>query len=117
MEQNELHAKIEKCRFNQTIVPYLGMVISQGQILMDPMKLDGIAKWPVPTNLHEVRSFLGFANFYQKFISGYANITRPLDQLKKKDHKWEWTAECQNAFDQLKTAFLSKPILHLPDKS
>lgn len=84
---------------------------------MDPTKLDGIAKWPIPTNLSEVRSFLGFANFYRKFISGYANITHPLDQLKKKDQKWEWTAECQNVFDHLKTAFTSKLILCLPNKS
>lgn len=99
------------------MVPYLGMIVSHSQISMDPAKLDGIAKWPVPTNLHEVRSFLGFANFYRKFISGYTDIIRPLDQLKKKDQQWEWTTECQMAFDQLKMAFTSKPILRLPDKS
>jgi hypothetical protein len=84
---------------------------------MDPVKLAGIKDWPIPTTVRQVRSFLGFGNFYRKFISHYSDIARPLNDLTKKDKKFEWTDECQNAFDTLKTKFTEEPVLMMPDQS
>ena len=113
---NDLHIGIKKSLFCQKQVPYLGMLISHGKIEMDPVKLAGIADWPIPKCVKDVRSFLGFSNFYRKFISGYADVSRPLTDLTRKNQKWEWTEECQGAFDRLKEAFLGKPVLQIPDK-
>ena len=117
LEQNHLHAKVKKCQFEEEKVSYLGMILTPGHIEMDPIKVAGIADWPTPTKVKDVQSFLGFANFYRKFIAGYAEIAKPLDNLKRKDQKWEWTKECDQAFNTLKQRFLSKPILQIPDKS
>ena len=70
----DLHLKLEKYTFATTEVEYLGMIVRPGQLTMDPVKLDGIAKWPTSTKVKDVRSFLGFANFYQRFIPNYSNI-------------------------------------------
>lgn len=82
---------------------------------MNPKKLDGIKDWPTPTKLKDVRSFLGFANYYQKFIAHYSNIVQPLVELTRKDQPWNWSPSCENAFKTLKDPFLSQPILQLPD--
>lgn len=70
-----------------------------------------MVEWPVLTNVKEVQSFLGFANFYRKFIEKYSKIAIPLTELTKKDQKFEWSAEAQKAFDELKKRFTSQPIL------
>ena len=82
---------------------------------MDPVKLDGIASWPTPEKVTDIRLFLGFTNFYCHFIPDYSNITRPLINLTKKNLPWNWSTTCQTSFDMLKSLFLSKPVLHLPD--
>ena len=74
MMELDLHLKLEKCRFTITEVEYLGMIIKPGQLTMDPVKLDGIASWPTPEKVKDVRSFLGFANFYRRFIPDYSNV-------------------------------------------
>ena len=83
-------------------IEYLGMIIEEGRISMDPVKLGGIRDWPTPTTVKQVRFFPGFGNFYRKFISHYSNLARPLNNLTKKDKKFEWTTKCQEAFDILK---------------
>ena len=87
------------------------------EIKMDPTKLDVIKNWPTPNKVKYICSFLGFTNFYRKFIGDYSNITCPLLDLTKKDNPWNWNNFCQNAFNRLKNTFLTKPILHLPDTS
>src|SRR6202451_3780247 len=82
---------------------------------MDPKKLAGIAEWPPPKTLRQVRSFLGFGNFYRRFIPKYSHIVKPLTELTKKDHPFTWTTACQDAFDGLKGIFLKAPILRIPD--
>ena len=82
---------------------------------MDPVKIAGIKDWPMPVKVKDIHSFLGFCNFYHAFIRGFANITKPLNALTKKDHKWHWTPECQKAFDALKAHVTSKPILAHPE--
>ena len=83
---------------------------------MDPVKLRGIRDWPTPTTVKQVQSFLGFGNFYRKFISHYSDLARPLNDLTKKDKKFEWTTECQEAFNILKQQFTEEPVLLMPDQ-
>ena len=113
----DLHLKLEKCTFATTEVEYLGMIVRLGQLAMDPVKLDGIAKWPTLTKVKDVRSFLSFANFYCHFIPNYSNVAHPLIDLTKKNIPWLWTTTHDAAFSQLKSLFLSKPILQLPNPS
>ena len=93
------------------------MIIEEGKISMDPIKLAGIQDWPIPSMVKQVRSFLGFGNFYQKFISHYSDITKPLNDLTKKDKKFEWTNECQESFNTLKQCFTKEPVLLMADHS
>jgi len=91
------------------------MIISENQIKMDPAKLEGIKNWPSPTTVKQVRSFLGFENFYRKFIGYYADIVRPLNNLTKKDLIWNWMNACEEAFEKLKEEFQKAPVLLMPD--
>ena len=84
LKDNDLFLKPEKCEFAKTEVTYLGYIIREKQIAMDPIKIKGIEEWPAPDTLTKLRSFLGFTNFYRRLIKGYANIARPLnDKLQK----------------------------------
>uniref|UniRef100_A0A0W0G410 Reverse transcriptase-rnase h-integrase n=1 Tax=Moniliophthora roreri TaxID=221103 RepID=A0A0W0G410_MONRR len=115
LQTHDLFLKPEKCEFDVTEVVFLGMVIRPGYIAMDPVKLAGIAEWEPPQTVKGVCTFLGFGNFYRKFIGKYAQLTRPLNNLLQKNWKFKWTRECQIAFDLLKAKFLSEPILVMPD--
>jgi hypothetical protein len=115
LEDNDLFIKLEKCKFNQTEVEFLGMIISHNAIKMDPIKLAGIADWPAPTNVKQIRGFLRFCNFYRKFITQFSAIACPLIKLTKKDEPWNWTNERNQAFDLLKAKFQMAPILRVPD--
>ncbi|ESK87696.1 reverse transcriptase-rnase h-integrase [Moniliophthora roreri MCA 2997] len=115
LKKHDLFLKPEKCEFDVAEVIFLGMVIRPSYIAMDPVKLAGIAKWEPPQTVRGVRAFLGFRNFYRKFIGKYMQLTRPLNDLLQKNRKFDWTRECQIAFDLLKAKFLSKPILIMPD--
>ena len=100
--ENDLFLKAKKCKFYKMKIEYLGMIIKEGRISMDPVKLGGIRDWPTPTTVKQIQSFLGFGNFYRKFISHYSNLAQPLNDLMKKDKKFKWTTKCQEAFDILK---------------
>ena len=78
------------------------MIIKEGKIAKDPIKLKGIKDWPEPTTVKELQQFLGFTNYYRRFIQGYGNLTAPLNTLLKKTKKYKWTPERQKAFDTLK---------------
>ena len=93
----------------------LGLVVSYGKIAMDPVKVQGVVDWPAPKTLRQLRSFIGFLNFYHRFIQGFAIIARPLNNLTKKDASWKWEAPQQNAFDELKRIVTSAPVLSFPD--
>ena len=81
LRNNYLYLRPEKCRFHQKEVEYLGVIVGNGRVKMDPIKVQGIADWPTPTNLKELQSFLGFGNYYKDFIQDYSRITRPLHDL------------------------------------
>src|SRR5271155_5076744 len=93
------------------------MIIEEGKITMDPVKLGGIRDWPIPTTVEQVRSFLWVGNFYRQFIHHFSELARPLNDLTKKDRKFKWTDKCQNAFDTLKKKFTEEPVLMIPDHS
>ena len=78
------------------------MIIEEGKISMDPGKLKGISEWPIPSTVKQVRGFLGFGNFYRRFIQHFSNIVKPLNDLLKKDQRFNWTDEQQKAFEELK---------------
>lgn len=101
----------------RTTVEYLGVVISYNSVEMDPVKVAGVVEWPIPSNKKEVQSFLGFFNFYHRFIQDFSHHARPLFDLTKNDIKWHWDMEEQSAFDTLKGYIISAPILMSPDNS
>jgi RNase H-like domain found in reverse transcriptase len=98
-------------------VEYLGVVVSYNSVEMDPVKVAGVADWPVPDNKKEVQSFLGFVNFYRRFIKDFSHHARSLFDLTKNDVKWNWTAGEQLAFDTLKGLITLTPIMTSPDNS
>ena len=112
-----LQIDITKCAFGVTEVPYLGLIITTKGVKMDPAKVDTIINWPLMINVKDVQSFLGFANFYRRFIYGYSKLAAPLTNLTKKNVPFEWTPECQKAFDTLKSAFTSETVLRHYDPS
>ena len=112
---NELYVKREKCRFAVEEVDFLGHVIGKGRVRMDKAKVRAIAEWEPPTRIPELRSFLGLANYYRRFVKGYSDIATPLTDLLKKGRAWEWDVKCQEAFENLKAALIEEPVLALPD--
>ena len=117
LRDNDLYLKPWKCKFAQTKVEWLGMIIEENRISMDAGKLKGIWDWPTPTTVKEVRGFLGFGNFYRRFIRHYSNIAKPLNDITKKDWPFNWTTDCQQAFEELKRCFTEELVLMMPDQT
>ena len=106
-----LQADITKCTFHVKEIPYLELIIITEGVKMDSVKVSTIVKWLLLMNIKDIQSFLSFANFYWRFIYGYSKLASSLTHLTKKDIPFEWTTECQSAFDALKKAFTSDVIL------
>ena len=106
-----LQADIDKCEFFVTETKYLGLIISVDGIRMDPAKIKAIMEWNTPTNLKHVRSFIGFCNFYRRFIKSFSKIAKPLNALAKKNTVFAWDSACDVAFRELKSRVLEAPIL------
>ena len=113
LKEHGIQIDIDKCEFHVTETKYLGLIISGDGIRMDPEKVATIIEWTAPRNVKDVQGFLGFANFYRRFILGFSRIAKPLTRLTQKDTKFQWTRECQKAFDNLKEAFSSAPVLKM----
>ena len=111
LKQHDLYANLAKCSFATQEVEFLGFLVGTTGVSPDPNRIDAIRGWPVPTNLKELQSFLGFANFYRRFVAGYAGVTVPLTELLKGSQAFQWNARAQAGFDELKTRFTSAPIL------
>ena len=115
LRQANLKVKPSKCSLFSTQVQYLGHVISAEGVMPDPAKVQSVKEWPAPTNQTEVKSFIGLASYYRRFIKGFADIARPLHQLAEKGRRFRWNEECQCAFDTLKTSLVTAPVLAYPD--
>jgi hypothetical protein len=115
LQDHDLYLKPEKCKFKKQEIEYLGMIIHPGEVCMDPGKVSAVRDWPTPTTLRDVRAFIGFSNFYRRFIKDFSSIARPLHDLTKKDMPWQWHTEQQHAFDTLKEKFCQEPILKVYD--
>jgi hypothetical protein len=113
-EQHDLYFKLSKCTFHASSIDYLGVIIEKGMTHMDPVKIAGIKNWPTPTKVKDVRSFLGFCNFYRPFIRGFAHLARPLNELTRKDAEWLWGTRHQKAFEELKNRVTTEPVLAHP---
>ncbi|GJX47714.1 zinc finger, CCHC-type, retrotransposon gag domain protein [Tanacetum coccineum] len=114
LRQKKLYAKFSKCEFWLQQVAFLGHIVSADGIIMDPSKFDAITKWPRPTTVTEVRSFLGLAGYYRCFVEGFSRLALPLTQLMRKGEKFVWTDERNESFEELKRRLVSAPILTLP---
>ncbi|CAM8950453.1 unnamed protein product [Rhodiola kirilowii] len=112
--QHRLYLKLSKCTFGATSVEYLGHFISASGVSTDPRKINVVKDWPPPTSQKQLRSFLGLANYYRRFIRHYSIIARPLTDLLKKDN-FAWNLAASQSFDDLKAALSSAPVLALPD--
>ena len=109
-----LFLKPSKCEFHVQEVEFLGFVIGINGVRMDPKKVESVTAWPTPRSPHDIRMFLGLANFYRRFIKDFSQLAAPLTRLLKKEsmaRKFSWSKEAQTAFEQLKTAFTTAPIL------
>ena len=102
---------MQKCEFNKQEMTFVGYQVSPAGIGMDPAKIKSILEWPVPTSVKAVQSFLGFANWYRKFINDYSCLATPLTTLTKKSVRFTWSDEVEAAFRSLQQAFTSAPIL------
>lgn len=105
----KLYVNMENCEFARQEVMFLGHLVGQGRVRMDPRKVDAIVDWPVPTGVSELRSFLGLANYYRKFVAGYSKKAAPLTDLLRKNERWQWGSHCQSAFEKLKATISSEP--------
>jgi hypothetical protein len=117
LQEHDLFLKPKKCEFNKTTMEYLGLIIQEGKLSMDLVKLSRIQDWPIPTLVKQVRGFIGFANFYRRFIKKFSKLVLPLNNLLRKDTKFDWNDQCQEAFETLKRRFLQGPMLMMPDHS
>ncbi len=115
MKEYGLYLQPGKCEFHVKETEFLGFIISDKGVKMDPKKVEAVQNWEEPRSVKDVQSFLGFTNFYRKFIRNYSKQTAPLTDLTKKEQKFHWGDSQQTAFKQLKELFLSAPMLQMYD--
>jgi len=115
--KHKLFLRLEKCEFHQKQIEYLGLVISENKVAIDPVKVAGVREWPVLENWTDVQAFIGFVNFYRRFIQDFSTIARPLFDLTHSDQAWNWGTKEQEAFERLKMAVTTALILALPQDS
>lgn len=115
LRKNKLYAKFSKCDFWLEKVAFLGYYISKEGVSVDPAKIKAVSEWPTPKNVTDVRSFLGLAGYYRRFVKDFSRIARPMTTLMKKQSKFEWNESCESAFQTLKERLTTAPVLVLPD--
>src|SRR5438105_8362242 len=115
LRAHELYAKFSKCEFWLQEVAFLGQIITEKGVAVDPSKVEAILNWKTPTNVSEVRSFVGLAGYYHRFIEGFSTIALPMTQLPQKGIEFKWTEAHQRSFDGLKQKLTAAPVLTLSD--
>ena len=117
LQRHKLYAKFSKCEFWLSQVAFLGHIISSEGLAVDPSKIEAITNWKRPESTTEVRSFLGLAGYYRKFVKDYSKIAGPLSALTSKTRQFAWNDKCERSFQELKRMLTDTPILTLPDGS
>jgi hypothetical protein len=117
LRDKRLYAKFSKCEFWLDKVIFLGHVVSRDGISVDPRKVEAVVNWERPTNVHEIRSFLGLAGYYRRFVEGFSKLSGPLTALTRKNARFLWTDECEQSFQELKRRLVTAPVLTLPSES
>ena len=115
LKENDLYVKPEKCKWKVREVEFLEVVIGLEGIKMEKEKVKGVLEWPMPRCVKDMQKFLGLANYYCRFIEGFAMVARPLHDLVKKDKKWDWMEKQKKTFKELKEQFTKEPVLAAPD--
>jgi len=115
LREKKLYAKLPKCEFWLEKVKFLGHVISNKGVLVDLTKVEAVIQWEPQKIVIEIRSFLGLAGYYRRFIEGFSKIALPLTQLTKKGQAFVWTEKCKNSFQELKKRLTISLVLALPD--
>ena len=115
MRENQLYAKLRKCEFWLNQVSFLGHVIIDGDISVDPGKVRDVLDWEPPQTVSEIRSFLELAGYYRRFIENFSKIAKPLTSLLEKGKDFKRTDACQNSFEELKKRLTTAPVLVMPD--
>ena len=115
LREHRLYAKLSKCFFGLKEILWLGHIVSKDGVRLDPAKTKIVAEWPRPTTVKEVQSFLGSANWFRQYMQGYSQHPFPLTQLTRKNKPWEWTNECEQAFQWVKDTMQKAPVLAHPD--
>ncbi|GFQ93901.1 retrovirus-related Pol polyprotein from transposon 17.6 [Trichonephila clavata] len=115
LKEANLKLSPSKCHLFRREVTYLGHIISAEGVRTDPDKISAVKNWKSPTDVHQLRSFLGLCTYYRKFVKDFSTIARPLHKLTEAKQKFIWTNECNNAFNKLKDALTSAPILAYPE--
>jgi len=111
--EHKLFLHLKKCEFHQKQIEYLRLIILKNKVVMDPVKVAGVREWPTPESWTDVQAFVGFVNFYHHFIQDFSTIARPLFDLTRSDHAWNWGTKEQEAFECLKMAVTTALILVL----
>ncbi len=117
LKKYNIRLRLSKCNFGAHEVEFLGFVVGGGVLKAAESKIKVVQTWSTPKNVHDVRSFLGFCNFYRRFVEGYSKIAAPLNELLRKDVAWCWEEQHKVAFQALKDALTNPPVLILPDWS
>jgi len=112
LRKHQLYAKFSKCELWLQRVSFLGHVLT---VEVDPEEVKAVSEWKQPTSATEIRSFLGLAGYYRRFIEGFSKIARPMTELLRKDTKFVWSEACERSFQELKRRLTSAPVLVLPD--
>ena len=115
LQEAGLKLKPAKCQFFQHKVEFLGHIVSRNGIQADPRKIEMVVNWPMPTTMKEIQQFLGFANYYRRFIRDFSQIEKPLHHLTESKSVFAWTNECLTAFTELRHRLTSAPVLAYPD--
>ncbi|XP_050896305.1 uncharacterized mitochondrial protein AtMg00860-like [Lathyrus oleraceus] len=117
LQEKQLFAKLSKCEFWINEVRFLGHVISQEGVSVDPSKVEAIINWERPKNSSEVRSFLGLVGYYRRFIKGFSQVALPMTRLTRKEISFKWDSKCEKSFMSLKEKLTTAPVLVIPDPS
>ena len=116
LQKLDLYLQPSKCYFEVKRIKFLGIILENGTVTMDPVKIAGVKEWKELKNVCDVWKFLGFCNFYRRFIWGFSQIAKALNGLLKKGVKWVWGEAEQKAFEKLREQICKEPVLVQPDQ-